>query len=86
MSLRVGVVGTGMIGQDHIRRLTQVHDADISRWLLDDEVTGVEVRLPRRSRRGKDLRDPTLVLLYMTSGALVDVEISVNLETAVANP
>lgn len=24
MTLRVGVLGTGMIGQDHIRRLTQV--------------------------------------------------------------
>ena len=58
---------------------TLVHDADISRWLLDDEVTGVEVRVPRRSRRGKDLRDPTLVLLHMASGALVDVEISVNI-------
>jgi myo-inositol 2-dehydrogenase / D-chiro-inositol 1-dehydrogenase len=58
---------------------TLVHDADISRWLLDDEVTGVEVRVPRRSRRGNDLRDPTFVLLHMASGALVDVEISVNI-------
>lgn len=57
---------------------TLVHDADISRWLLGDEVSGVEVRVPRRNRRGKDLRDPTLVLLHMASGALVDVEISVN--------
>jgi myo-inositol 2-dehydrogenase/D-chiro-inositol 1-dehydrogenase len=58
---------------------TLVHDADISRWLLDDEVAAVEVRLPRRSSRGGDLRDPTLVLLHMASGALVDVEISVNI-------
>jgi myo-inositol 2-dehydrogenase / D-chiro-inositol 1-dehydrogenase len=58
---------------------TLVHDADISRWLLSDEVSGVEVRLPRRSRRGKELRDPTLVLLHMASGALVDIEISVNI-------
>ena len=58
---------------------TLVHDADISRWLLDDEVAGVEVRVPRRSTRGKDLRDPILVLLHMVSGALVDVEISVNI-------
>jgi myo-inositol 2-dehydrogenase/D-chiro-inositol 1-dehydrogenase len=57
---------------------TLVHDADISRWLLDDEVTGVEVRVPRRNRRGKELRDPVFVLLHMASGALVDVEISVN--------
>jgi myo-inositol 2-dehydrogenase/D-chiro-inositol 1-dehydrogenase len=58
---------------------TLVHDADVARWLLDDEIAGVEVRLPRRSSRGKDLRDPTLVLLHMASGALVDVEISVNI-------
>ncbi|MDK4742214.1 Gfo/Idh/MocA family oxidoreductase [Rhizobium sp. CNPSo 3464] len=58
---------------------TLVHDADISRWLLDDEVAGVEVRVPRRSSRGKELRDPVVVLLHMASGALVDVEISVNI-------
>ncbi len=58
---------------------TLVHDADVSRWLLDDEVEAVEVRVPRRNTRGKDLRDPTLVLLHMASGALVDIEISVNI-------
>ena len=58
---------------------TLVHDADISRWLLDDEVGGVEVRVARRNSLGRDLRDPTLVLLHMVSGALVDVEISVNI-------
>ncbi|WP_108261928.1 Gfo/Idh/MocA family oxidoreductase [Mangrovicoccus ximenensis] len=58
---------------------TLVHDADISRWLLSDEVTGVEVRLPRRSRQGGELRDPHMVLLHMASGAIVDVEISVNI-------
>lgn len=58
---------------------TLVHDADISRWLLGDEVTAVEVRVPRRSSRGGELRDPVFVLLHMASGALVDVEISVNI-------
>ncbi|NKN00368.1 Gfo/Idh/MocA family oxidoreductase [Rhizobium leguminosarum] len=58
---------------------TLVHDADISRWLLSDEVNGVEVRVPRRSSRGGALRDPVFVLLHMASGTLVDVEISVNI-------
>ncbi|MEN9011999.1 MAG: Gfo/Idh/MocA family oxidoreductase [Yoonia sp.] len=57
---------------------TLVHDADVSRWLLGDEITGVEVRVPRRSKQGGDLRDPVMVLLHMGSGAIVDVEISVN--------
>lgn len=58
---------------------TLVHDADISRWLLNDEIVGVEVRLPRRSTRGGELRDPHIVLLHCVSGAIVDVEISVNI-------
>jgi len=56
-----------------------VHDADIARWLLNDEIRGVEVRVPRRSRRADKVRDPTFVLLHMASGALVDVEISLNI-------
>ncbi|WP_347312668.1 Gfo/Idh/MocA family oxidoreductase [Defluviimonas sp. SAOS-178_SWC] len=72
-------VPEGLYTSDMPLNDTLVHDADISRWLLDDEVAAVEVRVPRRSSRGGDLRDPTIVLLYMSSGAIVDVEISVNI-------
>jgi myo-inositol 2-dehydrogenase/D-chiro-inositol 1-dehydrogenase len=72
-------VPAGLYTSDMPLNDTLVHDADISRWLLNDEITGVEVRVPRRSSRGGDLRDPTLVLLHLASGALVDVEISVNI-------
>ncbi len=72
-------VPAGLYTSDMPLNDTLVHDADISRWLLNDEIAGVEVRLPRRSSRGGDLRDPTLVLLHLASGALVDVEISVNI-------
>ncbi len=58
---------------------TLVHDADVSRWLLGGEIAGVEVRVPRRNSAGGALRDPVFVLLHMASGALVDVEISVNI-------
>lgn len=58
---------------------TLVHDADIARWLLTDEISGVEVRAPRRSSHGRELRDPVIVLLHMASGVIVDVEISVNI-------
>lgn len=57
---------------------TLVHDADISRWLLSDEIAGVEVRYPRRSSvGGGELKNPVMVLLHMAGGAIVDVEISV---------
>jgi len=72
-------VPEGLYTSDMPLNDTLVHDADISRWLLNDEIAGVEVRLPRRSTRGGELRDPTLVLLHMANGAIVDVEISVNI-------
>lgn len=72
-------VPEGLYTSDMPLNDTLVHDADISRWLLGDEVAGVEVRVPRRSSRGGELRDPVMVLLHMTSGAIVDVEISVNI-------
>jgi myo-inositol 2-dehydrogenase/D-chiro-inositol 1-dehydrogenase len=72
-------VPAGLYTSDMPLNDTLVHDADISRWLLCDEIVGVEVRVPRRSTRGGDLRDPVVVLLHMASGVLVDVEISVNI-------
>jgi len=60
---------------------TLVHDADISRWLLSDEITGVEVRYPRRSSvDNARLANPVIVLLHMAGGAIVDVEISVAIQ------
>jgi myo-inositol 2-dehydrogenase/D-chiro-inositol 1-dehydrogenase len=58
---------------------TAVHDIDVARWLLDDEVAAVSVVAARPNRRGGGLRDPLLVLLEMRSGALVDIEVSVNI-------
>jgi len=37
---------------------TTVHDSDVVRWLLYDEVVAQSVLQPRRNRRGGDLRDP----------------------------
>jgi len=72
-------VPAGVYTSDMPLNDTLVHDTDISRWLLADEIAGVEVRVPRRSSRGGELRDPVMVLLHMASGVLVDVEISVNI-------
>lgn len=58
---------------------TTVHEIDLVRWLLEDEIVATSVLTPRRNRRGGDLRDPIFVLLEMASGALVDVEVSVNI-------
>ncbi|NQZ32670.1 MAG: Gfo/Idh/MocA family oxidoreductase [Oceanospirillaceae bacterium] len=76
---RNGQVPEGLYTSDMPLNDTLVHDADISRWLLSDEISGVEVRVPRRSTQGGELRDPVIVLLHMDSGVIVDVEISVNI-------
>lgn len=60
---------------------TAVHDIDVSRWLLDDEIVAVDVRRPRVSGRAPaGLSDPLLVLLETARGALVDVEVSVSVD------
>ena len=59
---------------------TAVHEIDAMRWLLDDEIAAVSVLTPRHnSRASSDLKDPLVVVFEMGSGALVDVEVSVNI-------
>lgn len=58
---------------------TAVHDIDIARWLLDDEVAETMVIKPRQNSRGGTLNDPLIMLLRMAGGAVVTVETSVNI-------
>ncbi|MEV7613347.1 Gfo/Idh/MocA family oxidoreductase [Streptomyces sp. NPDC089799] len=56
-----------------------VHEVDAARWLLGQEVTAVTVLSPAASSAAPGgLRDPQLVLLETSGGAIVDVEIFVN--------
>jgi myo-inositol 2-dehydrogenase/D-chiro-inositol 1-dehydrogenase len=56
-----------------------VHDIDVTRWLLGQEVVAARVFTPRRSSRAPEgLQDPQLVLLETAEGVLVDVESFVN--------
>lgn len=59
---------------------TAVHEIDIIRWLLDGEIVAARVLAPRRnSQAAAHLTDPLVLLLEMADGALVDVEVSVNI-------
>ncbi|MCX5378277.1 Gfo/Idh/MocA family protein [Streptomyces sp. NBC_00091] len=56
-----------------------VHEVDAARWLLGQEVTAVTVLSPTPSSAAPEgLRDPRLVLLETSGGAIVDVEIFAN--------
>ncbi|MEU7901392.1 Gfo/Idh/MocA family oxidoreductase [Actinoplanes sp. NPDC049118] len=58
---------------------TAVHEIDMVRWMFGEEITAARVLIPRKSRNGGPLQDPLLLILEMAGGALVDVEISVNI-------
>lgn len=58
---------------------TAVHDFDVVRWLLGEEIVAATVLVPRRNRHGGDLQDPLLMVLETEGGVLVDVETSVNI-------
>ena len=57
-----------------IVRNSMIHELDIVRWLLDDEVAGIDLRSPL----AEGLRDPQLAIIEMRSGVLVSVEVFVN--------
>jgi myo-inositol 2-dehydrogenase / D-chiro-inositol 1-dehydrogenase len=66
---------------DMIINDTCVHDLDIARFLLDTEVTAAQVLKPRKNSRASDhLTDPLLILFETASGALIDVEASINIQ------
>jgi myo-inositol 2-dehydrogenase/D-chiro-inositol 1-dehydrogenase len=66
---------------DMIINDTCVHDVDIARWLLDTELTATRVIQPRHnSRASAHLTDPLLILFETASGAVVDVEASINIQ------
>ncbi len=58
---------------------TMVHDIDVARWLLDDEVARVRVLAGKRNSVGGDLRDPIFAVMEMRGGVLATVEVSVNI-------
>lgn len=58
---------------------TAVHEIDMARWMFGAEIVAATVLTPRKSRLGGELQDPLVLLLEMEGGALIDVEISVNI-------
>ena len=56
-----------------------VHEMDVTRWLLGQEITAVTVLRPTPSGNAPEgLSDPQFVVFETDGGALVDVEIFVN--------
>jgi myo-inositol 2-dehydrogenase / D-chiro-inositol 1-dehydrogenase len=55
-----------------------VHEIDIARWLLGDEIATVTVHAGRSSRASGSTRDPLLLVLETTGGVLIDVEVFVH--------
>ena len=56
-----------------------VHEIDVTRWLLGEEITSVLVLAPRRSSQASAiLQDPMVVMFRTASGVLVDDELGLN--------
>jgi myo-inositol 2-dehydrogenase/D-chiro-inositol 1-dehydrogenase len=58
---------------------TAVHDFDVTRWLLGEELTAIRVLAAKPNSHGGGLQDPLLMTLETASGVLVNVETSVNI-------
>jgi myo-inositol 2-dehydrogenase/D-chiro-inositol 1-dehydrogenase len=58
---------------------TAVHEIDVIRWLLDDEIVSTQVITPRAtSHRFEHLRDPQMLLFETAGGVHIDLEVFVN--------
>ncbi|GLZ15420.1 inositol 2-dehydrogenase [Actinomadura sp. NBRC 104425] len=58
---------------------TAVHEVDVLRWLLDEEIVSAQVLTPRPTRHRFDhLQDPQIMLFETSGGARIDVEVFVN--------
>ena len=58
---------------------TAVHEIDLVRWMFGEEIVAAQVLKPRKNSLGGELEDPLLLVFETSSGALVDVETSVNI-------
>ena len=58
---------------------TAIHEVDLMRWLLAEEIVSARVDKPKRtSRRFEHLQDPLVLVMTTTTGVRVDVEVFVN--------
>jgi myo-inositol 2-dehydrogenase / D-chiro-inositol 1-dehydrogenase len=55
-----------------------VHEIDLARWLLNDEIIAASVHTPRASRAARGTQDTQILILESASGVLVDIEVFVN--------
>ena len=72
-----GELGAPLMAQ-HITNIA-IHEIDICRWLLGENLNEVAVRFPRATCFAEGTcQDPQLVLMQSDSGVLIDVEVSGN--------
>ncbi|GAB3972020.1 Gfo/Idh/MocA family oxidoreductase [Actinoallomurus acanthiterrae] len=58
---------------------TAVHEIDVLRWLLEDEIVSAQVVTPRStSKRFPHLTDPQIMLYETAKGVRIDLEVFVN--------
>ncbi|MEO7263057.1 MAG: Gfo/Idh/MocA family oxidoreductase, partial [Jatrophihabitantaceae bacterium] len=55
-----------------------VHELDIARWLLGEELSRVTVHRPRSSRAALPTEDPLFLVVESSSGVIIDIEVFLN--------
>lgn len=58
---------------------TLVHDIDVARFIMNDEVARIRIISGKKNTIGGELRDPILAIMEMAGGGVVSVEVSVNI-------